>query len=235
MITVLVACDKFKGSLESSEVNAILQQEIIANVSDCRVIQFPMADGGEGLTEILIEKFKGKRKFSVVRDPLFRPIQASYGISADGETAFIEMASASGLQRVEQHERNPSLTTTFGTGELIKDALEQGIRKFIIGIGGSATNDGGLGIAKALGIKVYDRDERLLDPVGKSLLHVYYIDDAEIHPMLKDAHFTVLTDVNALAYGPQGAAQMFSRQKGANEEMVVTLEKGMRHYVSRLG
>jgi glycerate kinase len=234
MLTVLIACDKFKGSLQSREVAEILQKEITSRINGCQVFQFPMADGGEGLTNILVERSKGSKRLVVVRDPLFRPYQASYGISDDKQTAFIEMAAASGLELLTSKERNPSITTTFGTGELIRDALELGIRKFIIGIGGSATHDGGLGVAKALGIKAYDLNQRELEPVGKSLRHVHQFDLSEVHPMLKESHFTLLVDVNAPAFGAHGAAQIFARQKGADTEMVEILEEGMRHYVSSI-
>jgi len=155
-------------------------------------------------------------------------IETHYGISGDGKTAIIEMAAVNGLPLVPADRRNPMLTTTFGTGELIKDALERGCRDFIIGIGGSATNDAGLGMLQALGYRFLDKAGHTLGTGGQTMIEVADIDSSHIHPALKEAHFTVACDVHNPFFGAEGAAYIFARQKGADDEMIQKLDAGMQ-------
>jgi glycerate kinase len=165
-----------------------------------------------------------------VRDPLFRPIQSQYGISKDGKTAFLEMAKASGLQLLAQNEQNPMITSTVGTGDLIRHALDNGVEELIMGVGGSATTDGGMGMAEALGIVFYDSAGEKLRPVGSNLNRIHRLDMSGIHSRLKDIRFTIFCDVDNPLHGPKGAAYVFSPQKGADSQMVALLDQGLAHY-----
>jgi len=227
---VLVAPDKFKGSLTSQEVCEAIRSALLASNSNWEVITIPFADGGEGTFELLTSFSGGSVKKVLVRDALFRPMEAQYGVSRDGKVAFIEMAQASGLQHLKAFERNPMNTTTFGTGELIADALTQGVQQIILGVGGSATNDAGIGIAEALGVKFFDDNDKRLEPIGRNLIHIDSIDHDNIHPRLKDIEFTILCDVDNPLHGPNGAALIFSPQKGATPAMASALDEGLRAY-----
>lgn len=191
-----------------------------------------MADGGEGTAQLLTDQTKGKWIKCIVHDPLFRKIEAGYGISGDGTTAFIEMASASGLQLLSPTERNPLKTTTFGTGELILDSLKRNVKKIVLAIGGSATNDAGLGMAYALGYRFYNNQNRELLPVGENLEHLSRIDNTGLINLLKQTEVSVLCDVTNPLFGPDGAAHVFAPQKGAGIEAVLQLDKGLRNFSS---
>lgn len=233
MKKVIVAIDSFKGCLTSKEAGDAVVEGIKNVLPECDVLCFPVADGGEGLVDALVEVTGGSYRELSVHDPLMRPVDASYGLSGDGHTVFIEMAAASGLPLLTDSERNPMLTTTYGTGELIRDALNRGGRNFIIGIGGSATNDAGLGMLHALGYCFYDEAGRLLEGSGSSLGKVVTIDSSSAHPALKESRFTVACDVDNPFYGEEGAVRVFAGQKGADEKMKEELEAGMRTF-SRL-
>jgi glycerate 2-kinase len=165
-----------------------------------------------------------------VRDPLLRNIQATYGISRDGETAFIEMATASGLMLLNPRERNPLKTSSVGTGDLIRDALDRAVKRIVLGIGGSATNDGGMGVVEALGAKFLDAAGVVLQPVGENLSRVEKVDTSQLHPRFGTTRITILCDVDNPLYGPRGAAFVFAPQKGADEAMVRQLDEGLKHY-----
>jgi glycerate kinase len=195
-------------------------------------VKIPVADGGEGTTEALVHAMDGKMVACRVHDPLMNLIQAGYGILGDGTTAVIEMASASGLPLVPEDKRNPLLTTTYGTGELIKDALERGCRHFLIGIGGSATNDAGTGMLQALGFRFLDKEGRGLGQGGRILQDICSIDHSQALPLLKEATFTVACDVNNPFSGENGAAFVYARQKGADDEMIRVLDNGLKHFAS---
>lgn len=227
MKKVVLAMDSFKGCLSSAEVEQAAEEGIKEVCPDCEVIRFLIADGGEGILEILVEATHGTYHEVLANDPLMRQMKTCYGISGDGETALIEMAAVNGLPLLTEPERNPMLTTTFGTGELILDALDQGCREFIIGIGGSATNDAGLGMLQALGIRLVDDGGKVLGTGGKIMNQVASIDCSSFHPALRNAHFTIACDVRNPFYGPQGAAHIFARQKGADNAMIEELDKGM--------
>lgn len=229
---ILIAVDSYKGSLTSLEAGQAIQAGI-QNVSDIHNIEIiPIADGGEGILSVMLHTLGGKVQTIPVHNPCMELIEAEYGISTDGGTAFIEMANASGLPLIPNSKRDPMETTTYGTGELIRDALEKGCRKFIIGIGGSATNDAGTGMLQALGYHFLDKDGNPLGQGGKILENIVHICTQNVHKELKNAHFIVACDVNNPFHGPNGAAHIFARQKGANDSMIEELERGMRSFAN---
>ncbi|MGL5856580.1 MAG: glycerate kinase family protein, partial [Cetobacterium sp.] len=225
---VVVAIDSFKGSLSSFELGQAIEVGVKRVYPEAEVIKVPIADGGEGTVASLVEGTKGKFVTVTVNNPLMEKIEARYGIMGDGKTAVIEMAEASGLPLIPVEKRNPMKTTTYGTGELIKDAILKGCREFIVGIGGSATNDAGLGMLQALGYKFLDENKKELGFGGEILSKVRYIDSTKSLPELKDCRFLVACDVDNPFYGPKGAAEIYSRQKGATEDMVKELDKGLK-------
>lgn len=228
---LVFASDSFKGSLSSKRIISLLTQAAQTVFPHAQTQGVLMADGGEGTMEALVEQLGGKRKEVLVHDPLFHPVQSSYGI-LPGETAIIEMAAASGLPMVPSDKRDPSQTTTFGTGELIADALSKGIQKIVIAIGGSATNDGGMGMLSALGVRFMDLEGKQLRGCGDDLEKIHSIDVSHLHPKARDTEFIVLCDVNNPLLGPQGATYTFSAQKGADSAMQERLEAGMAHYAA---
>jgi glycerate kinase len=226
---ILVAPDKFKGSLEAADVCRAAELGIKLAYPEAEVNSLPLADGGEGTTRILTEHTGGRYVEVAVRDPLGRQVAARYGVSGDGETAFIEMALASGLMLLARNEYNPLKTSTFGTGELIKAAIDRGVKRIILGIGGSATTDGGIGMAAALGYKFYDESGKLLDPIGQSLNKISHIHTDDVDPRLSSIAFTVACDVTNPLFGDAGAAYIYGPQKGADAEMVKQLDLGLRN------
>lgn len=227
---ILIAPDKFKGSLSAFEVADNIEKGILKVFPKAIVVKVPMADGGEGTVESLVDATGGKIIKTNVKDPLFRDIESFYGILGDGKTAVIEMAAASGLYLLKDYERNPMITTTYGTGQLIKDALDRGCRRFIIAIGGSATNDGGAGMATVLGVKFYDKDGREIGLGGGELSKIYSIDTSNIDDRLKECEFIVACDVANPLIGENGASRVYGPQKGATKEMVEVLDKNLEHY-----
>lgn len=234
MMQVLIAPDKFKGSLSALEVGEAIREGLLQADPEIQSIVVPLADGGEGTTEILTRASAGTFKTVSVRDPFGRPIIARYGLSRDGNTAFMEMAAASGLHLVSKEQRNPLYTSTIGTGDLIKDALDNGVRNICIGIGGTATNDGGMGAMIALGVQFLAADGSPLDGTGESLARIDSLDVAHLHPRMRDVSFTIFCDVDNPLYGPRGAAFVFAPQKGASPEIVRRLDNGLQHYESVL-
>jgi len=230
MKKILIAIDSFKGCLSSLEVANAVEEGIKAIYSKCEIIKLPVADGGEGTTEMLIRTAKGQMHTIEVYDPLMQPIHAKYGISGDGRTAIIEMSAASGLSLVPKEKLNPMLTTTFGTGQLIVDALNKGCTHFILGIGGSATNDAGIGMLQALGYRFFNKDGKLLGQGGQILDQVAFIDSSKRNPLLDKAQFDVACDVNNTFSGKQGAAYIFAKQKGADQPMIEALDRGLKHF-----
>ena len=185
MKKIVIAIDSFKGSISSAEAGQAAKDGVLSVLPKCEVIQFPIADGGDGVLDVLITAMQGRYIAVKAHNPLMELIDTRYGISGNGKTALIEMAAVSGLTLIPQDKRNPMLTTTFGTGELIKYALDEGIRDFIIGIGGSATNDAGLGMLQALGYRFYDKNNNVLGPGGHIMIDVESIDISDAHPALK--------------------------------------------------
>ena len=229
MKKIVLAIDSFKGCLSSKEIEQCIAEEIHRILPSCQTVCIPIADGGEGMLDTLIEATQGTFVSTQAHDPLMRIRPTRYGILGDQRTAVIEMAEINGLTTLSPIERNPMKTSTYGTGELIKDALEKGFRRFIIGIGGSATNDAGMGMIQALGAHLYDKQGNELEQGGKIMEQIAHIDLNHLQPALKEATFIVACDVQNPFCGPQGAAYVFARQKGANEEQIRQLDEGMRH------
>ncbi len=229
MKKIVLAIDSFKGCLSSKEIEQCIAEEIHRILPSCQTVCIPIADGGEGMLDTLIEATQGTFVSTQAHDPLMRIRPARYGILGDQRTAIIEMAEINGLTTLSPIERNPMKTSTYGTGELIKDALEKGFRRFIIGIGGSATNDAGMGMMQALGAHLYDKQGNELGQGGKIMEQIARIDLNHPHPALKEATFIVACDVQNPFCGLQGAAYVFARQKGASEEQIRQLDEGMRH------
>ncbi len=227
----LFASDSFKGTLSSEEISVLLANAAEKQFPDCTYTGIPIADGGEGTVDAVIKVTKGSYRKIPVKGPLFEDVEASYGV-IDGDSAIIEMAAASGLPMVPANKRNPLHTTTYGTGQLIKDALEQGFRNISVAIGGSATNDGGMGAMSALGVRFLDAEGKELSGVGADLIKVRDIDVSGLHPAVKEAVFTVMCDVNNPLTGPDGATHTFGPQKGAVGEILTSLEEGMKNYAA---
>lgn len=227
---IVIASDSFKGSLSSSEIADAAEQGIRTIYPDCNVVKIPVADGGEGTVDALISLTDGHYETCMVHDPLMQPIEASYGILGDNRTAIIEMAAASGLPLVDPDKRNPAVTSTFGTGELILDALKKGCTQFLIGIGGSATNDAGIGMLQALGFIFRDIHGKPVGQGGEVLHHIASIDRSEVTPLLTNVNFSIACDVNNPFCGESGAAYVFARQKGADDNLIVALDRGMAHF-----
>ncbi|HEY0741195.1 MAG TPA: glycerate kinase [Chryseosolibacter sp.] len=229
MVRILIAPDKFKGSLTAQEVCDIIS-EYFGGKKNYRVTTLPLADGGEGTFEILLNHFQGRAVETIVHDPLMRKISATYGLSGDGKTALIEMAKASGLQLLKTEDRNPLQTTTYGTGELIAHALTQGVRNIVLGIGGSATNDAGVGMATALGYKFFDQRGSEFIPLGGSDLSKIHSIDRTVHHQLAKVNVMTLCDVKNPLTGANGASHVFAPQKGAGADDVLVLEMNMLHF-----
>lgn len=228
-MNILVAPDKFRGSLEAAEVCNAIENGVRKAFPNAKVTSIPLADGGEGTSKILTQQANGSEVTVTALDPLNRPLKATYGISVDHQVAFIEMAAASGLGLLKPEERNPLLTSTFGTGQLIVDALDKGVKTIILGIGGSATTDGGIGMAEALGFAFKDKDGHTLLPNGQSLGKIASIDVHNADPRLALVSVVVACDVTNPLFGKDGAAFVYGPQKGADSEMVVELDHGLQN------
>ena len=230
MKKIIVASDSFKGCLSSKEVSEAVKLGVKHVYPNCKVISIPVADGGEGMLDALMQNTDGKYIGVKAHDPLMNRVDCCYGISGDGRTAFIEMAVASGLTLVPPEKRNPLLTTTFGTGELIRDAIAQGCKTIILGIGGSATNDAGVGMLQALGFKFRDQDGFILGYGGEILSKISSVDISGVDPTLSGVEFIVACDVANPFCGTEGAAHVFAKQKGATEEIIIRLDEAMKSF-----
>jgi glycerate kinase len=226
---VVIAPQGFKGNLTALEVGQAVEKGIRKVVPDVQTVIKPMADGGEGTVQALVDALGGKMMATEVTDPLGGRVVAKWGLLKD-KTAVIEMAAASGLPLVPREKRNPLHTTTYGTGELIKAALDQGARKLIIGIGGSATNDGGAGMLQALGARLADAKGKDLPFGGAALSKLEHIDLCDMDPRLKDFEVVLACDVNNPLCGPCGASAVYGPQKGATPELVKQLDAALAHY-----
>ena len=226
---IVIASDSFKGSMSSLDVATAASAGVIEVYPDSEIISVNVADGGEGTVEAIVDALGGEIVKVQVSDPLGRKIETSYGIA--GETAILEMAAASGLPLLTVEERNPWATSTLGTGEMIMDAIARGCRKFLVGIGGSATNDAGVGMLQAMGFRFYDANGELITQgCGGMLGSIARIDDSLVSAAVKEAQFTVACDVDTPFCGPEGAAPVFAPQKGADDEMVKRLDEGMASF-----
>ena len=226
---ILIATDKFKDSLTALEVCEGLKQGILHTFPTVEIEILPLADGGEGTLETLQTVWGGQFISCEVKDPLSRKINANYLWIEEKQTAIIEMARASGIELLKQNERNCLITSTYGTGELINNALEKGAIEIILTVGGSATNDAGIGMASALGYEFLDKFDCILEPIGKNLSEIFTIISKNIHPKLLQTKFTVATDVSNPFYGNEGAAYVFSPQKGADNQAVESLDLGLQN------
>ena len=227
---IVIASDSFKGSLASIEVARSIEMGILDVFPSCDVVKVAVADGGEGTMDALCQTLGGRFIRIPGEGPIGRTINASYVILEDGNTAVLEMSSASGLTLLTPAERNPMLTSTYGTGQLIDDAIGRGCRRFLVGIGGSATNDAGMGMLTALGYRFLDAEGNELPGAGASLSKVCGIDCSGVSQAVRDSEFIVACDVDSPLYGPDGAAYVFAPQKGADPDMVKALDDGLRHY-----
>ena len=227
---VVVAPDSYKGSVSAVGVAAALERGVLRVFPQAEVRKIPIADGGEGTVEALVTATGGQMKQERVRGPLGEVVDACWGILGDGKTAVIEMAAASGLPLVPPDRRDPRITTTYGTGELIRTALDEGLRRIIIGIGGSATNDGGTGMAQALGAKFLAADGTELPPGGGALAQLKAIDLSGLDSRLTETEITVACDVDNPLCGQRGAAAVFGPQKGATPAMVAELDAALGHF-----
>lgn len=227
---VVIAIDSLKGSLSSMEAGMAIKDGILAAKPDAEVIVKPLADGGEGTTDALIEGMNGERIDLTVTGPMHTPVDAYYGYLKDTNTAVMEMASAAGITLVPDSEKNPLLATSYGVGEMINDAIQRGCRNFIIGIGGSVTNDGGIGMLKALGVRFLDENGEDAGEGGQALAKIARIDVSGINPLLKECHIQVACDVNNPLCGKNGSTYVYGPQKGVTEDMKKTLDEAMAHF-----
>ena len=225
----LFASDSFKGTLSSDQTIELLTKAAEEVFGSCETSGVPVADGGEGTTDAVVKARNGEIITVPVHGPLMEMEQGFYG-RLSGSEAILEMAAASGLPMVPEEKRNPLNTTTYGTGELLKAALDAGYTEIAIAIGGSATNDGGMGFASALGIRFLDQDGHVLEGRGEDLEKVAHIDMSGLDPAVKKAHFTVMCDVTNPLCGPDGATYTFGKQKGGTPKILDRLEKGMQNY-----
>ncbi len=226
----ILAPDKFKGSLTGIEFCNAVEEGIKSVLPNSEIIKLPLADGGDGTFEVLNYHLKGERITIEVNDPLFRKIKASYLFIKSSQTAFIEMAQASGMDLLSPEEQNCFYTTSYGTGELIKDAIKKGAKNIILGIGGSATNDCGTGMAAALGYKFLDKKGVEIKPIGKNLLSIVKIDASNMIKNLDSVSFKIACDVTNPLFGKNGAATIYAPQKGANSKEIELLDKGLQKF-----
>lgn len=228
-LKIVIAPDSFKGTMSSIRVISIVKEAILKHFPDAEIVDVPIADGGEGTVEALVTACRGVYREAEVLDPLGRPVKARYGI-IKGNTAVIEMAQASGLPLLKENERNPLIATTFGTGQLIKAALDEGIRNFIVGIGGSATNDGGAGALQALGISFKNFLGQEIAFGGVNLKQLSHINFDNADKRLLESRFTVMCDVSNPLTGSEGCSRVYGPQKGADQKMIEQLEQAMINY-----
>jgi glycerate kinase len=227
---IVIAPDSFKESLSAMQVAQVIEDGFREIFPDAHYVKLPVADGGEGTVQAMIDATGGQRIERAVTGPLGEPVPAFYGLTGGEPVAVIEMAAASGLELVPPEQRNPLRTTSYGTGQLIRAALDAGARRFVLGVGGSATNDGGAGMAQALGARLLDAQGVELGPGGGALAQLDRIDVSGLDPRVREAVFEVACDVGNPLVGPQGASAIFGPQKGASPDMVAQLDASLLHY-----
>ena len=227
MKKIILMPDSFKGTMSSSEICALMKEQILRHFPDCRVDSIPVADGGEGTVECFIEAMNGVRHTLTVKGPFMEDITGFYATVDGGKTAIIEMAAAASLPMVAGRE-DPRRTTTYGVGELIKDAVSRGCKKIVVGLGGSCTNDMGVGAAAGAGALFYDADGKSFVPTGATLSRIAKIDVSPLRAMLGDVEIVAMCDIDNPLYGESGAAYVFSPQKGANPETVKLLDDNLK-------
>lgn len=225
---LVLAPDKFKNSLTGLEFCDAVEVGIREMLPDCEILRLPLADGGDGTIEIVNYYLKGEVVHVTVNNPFFKPVKASYLYAKGSKTAFIEMAEASGVKLLKPGEFDCKNTTTLGTGEMIVDAIDKGATNVILGIGGSATNDCGIGMATSLGYRFLDEKNNEVKPIGANLSNIKRIDVSRVHPKLSEVEFKIACDVTNPLYGKNGAAHVYAKQKGATTDDIVLLEKGLQ-------
>ncbi|KAA0967931.1 glycerate kinase [Pseudomonas sp. ANT_H12B] len=230
---IVIAPDSFKDSLSSQGVADAIALGLTEVWPDAQLVKCPMADGGEGTVESILAACEGELRRTIVRGPLGITVDAAWGWLPQSHTAIIEMAEASGLQLVPPSQRDACSSSTFGTGELIRAALDAGAQRVILAIGGSATNDGGAGAMQALGVKLFDAQGQTLAPGGRALAQLARIDISDIDPRLAEVRFDIAADVNNPLCGPHGASAIFGPQKGASPEQVQQLDRALEHFAER--
>ncbi len=231
-IKILIAPDKFKGSMTAIEAANSIALGIKKVNPGAKLVKLPLSDGGEGLVDVMVNAAGGTVIETMVTGPLGNPVKAKWGLIEDKVKAVIEMSAASGLNLVSESKRNPSITSTYGTGELIKAAMDHGCNEIIVGIGGSATNDGGAGMARALGVKFNDFNKEPLAEGGSELIKLESLDLKEIDPRLERTKILVASDVDNPLIGPRGASIVYGPQKGASAEMAKNLDRALENYAS---
>lgn len=234
MLKFIIAPDSFKGTMSSIEICNLIEKCILELAPESLIVKVPVADGGEGLVDAYLAQFGGIRYELSVTGPLFQRIHSFWGLLPDKKTAVIEMAAAAGLPLVDIKQRDPERTTSFGVGELILDAVSKGATKIILGLGGSATNDGGIGMAQALGFEFLDSSGNSLQPIGANLINISSIVPPSSGLMLDSIEIVAACDVANKLFGFEGAAYIFAPQKGADPEMVKRLDAGLRHFAAIL-
>ncbi|MDE2822929.1 MAG: glycerate kinase [Chloroflexota bacterium] len=227
---VVIAPQSFKGSISALDAAKAMEEGVKRVVSDAETVLVPVADGGDGTLETLVEATNGEIRSATVTGPIGKPVMAEWGALGDGETAMIEMARTSGLALLSLDERDPLRATTFGLGEVIREALDAGFRSFIVGIGGSATNDAGAGMAQALGVRLLDESGNDLPPGGAALAALHHIDTSGLDAPAVEAQFSVACDVSNPLTGPEGASAVYGPQKGATPELVEQLDAALRNF-----
>ena len=231
---IIIAPDSFKGSLTARDFCTIVGKVAVEIFPNAKVTNIPIADGGEGTVDALVWATGGQYQQITVTGPMGQLTQATYGILGDGETAVLEMAQASGLPLVLDREKDPLMASSYGTGEMLLQVLSRGYRKILLGIGGSATNDGGTGMLEALGVRFYDKSHSLLPGRGDSLAKIAHIDLTGLTPLAAQMELTVICDVTNPLLGPQGATTIYGPQKGVTDDLLSTLENGMANYAHHL-
>lgn len=227
---VIVAIDSFKGSISSMDAGKVIQEAIKNKHPNAEVIVYPLADGGEGTVEALVEGMGGNIISTKATDPLGNKIKCQYGIIPDKKLAIIEIAEVAGLTLIPEELKKPMNTTTYGVGELIIDAINRGCRDFIIGLGGSGTNEAGIGMLQALGYVFKDIDDNPVGNTGKELGKIESIDCSKVNPLLKECNFRIACDVNNPLYGPEGATYIFGPQKGIKEDTIKEMDQSMERF-----
>lgn len=228
MKKVIIIPDSFKGTLRSLQICNIIESKVKEYFPGCEAVTIPVADGGEGSVDCFITELGGDKVSAVVKNPYFEDMRAFYGIIDNGKTAVIEMAACSGLPLVEDR-KNPMKTTTYGVGQLILDAAKRGVKKIIVGLGGSCTNDGGCGAASAIGVKFFNEKDEEFVPTGGTNHEIARIDMSDRAEILSGIEIITMCDIDNPMYGPTGAAHIFGPQKGADPEMVLFLDEGIKH------
>ncbi|MEH7308286.1 glycerate kinase [Neobacillus drentensis] len=231
---IVIAPDSFKGSLSAVEAARAIEKGIQNAFPDANTVCLPVADGGEGTLDTLVAATYGQKIPVTVTGPLGQKVEAEYGILGDGKTCVIEMAKASGIPLISREELNPLKATTFGTGELIKKALDDGFTSFILALGGSATNDGGAGMLQALGLSLLDEQGNQISTGGAELAKIRSIDLSEFDKRIPACQFLIASDVENPLIGPHGASHVFGPQKGATPEMVITLDACLEHWADEV-